>query len=648
MLMMGQTISELADQLGKDVILEDVVLDQLASQSDHMCVSCPNKAAIKLCLDCGETYLEANITRLQEVKNKLEVQQQLLATYVTRLAKPDDVLLANTRSMLPRLREIRENCQPGQTISELADQLGKDVILEDVVLDQLASQSDHMCVSCPNKAAIKLCLDCGETYLEANITHLQEVKNKLEVQQQLLTTYVTRLAKPDDALLANTRSMLPRLREIRENCQPGQTISELADQLGKDVILEDVVLDQLASQSDHMCVSCPNKAAIKLCLDCGETYLEANITRLQEVKNKLEVQQQLLETYVTRLAKPDDVLLANTRSMLPRLREIRENCQPGQTISELADQLGKDLILEDVVLDQLASQSDYMCVSCPNKAAIKLCLDCAETYLEANITRLQEVKNKLEVQQQLLATYVTRLSKPDDVMLANTRSMLPRLREIRENCQPGQTISELADQLGKDVILEDVVLDQLASQSDYMCVSCPNKPAIKLCLDCAETYLEANITHLQEVKNKLEVQQQLLATYVTRLAKPDDVLLANTRSMLPRLREIRENCQPGQTISELADQLGKDLILEDVVLDQLASQSDHTCVSCPNKAAIKLCLDCAETYLEANITRLQEVKNKLEVQQQLLETYVTRLAKPDDALLANTRSMLPRLRTYEI
>nr|KAG5709052.1 hypothetical protein BaRGS_004691 [Batillaria attramentaria] len=217
---MGQTISELADQLGKDVILEDVVLDQLASQSDYMCVSCPNKAAIKLCLDCAETYLEANITRLQEVKNKLEVQQQLLTTYVTRLAKPDDVLLANTRSMLPRLREIRENCQPGQTISELADQLGKDLILEDVVLDQLASQSDYMCVSCPNKAAIKLCVDCAETYLEANITRLQEVKNKLEVQQQLLTTYVTRLAKPDDVLLANTRSMLPRLREIRENCQP--------------------------------------------------------------------------------------------------------------------------------------------------------------------------------------------------------------------------------------------------------------------------------------------------------------------------------------------------------------------------------------------------------------------------------------------
>nr|KAG5709054.1 hypothetical protein BaRGS_004693 [Batillaria attramentaria] len=53
---LGQTISELADQLGKDVILEDVVLDQLASQSGHMCVSCPKKAAIKLCLDCAETY----------------------------------------------------------------------------------------------------------------------------------------------------------------------------------------------------------------------------------------------------------------------------------------------------------------------------------------------------------------------------------------------------------------------------------------------------------------------------------------------------------------------------------------------------------------------------------------------------------------
>ncbi|KAK7500300.1 hypothetical protein BaRGS_00008523, partial [Batillaria attramentaria] len=199
----------------------------------------------------------------------------------------------------------------------------------------------------------------------------------------------------------------------------------------------------------------------------------------------------------------------------------------GQTISELADQLGKDVILEDVVLDQLASQSGHMCVSCPKKAAIKLCLDCAETYCNSCSSAHKGMRvSKDHVQQDLPHTLLNAPQAARARPVATTADVIcsePSRDSIRysHETQPRQNTDR------KSLQDEASLFEKKISE-----------------LRAASTALEANVVQIQEIRKKLDKQQQLLATYVTRLAKPDDVLLANTRSMLPRLREIRENCQP--------------------------------------------------------------------------------------------------------
>nr|KAG5693516.1 hypothetical protein BaRGS_006218 [Batillaria attramentaria] len=109
----GQTINELVDQLGRDLVIEDLITEQLEDQDHCFCVACPNKAATTVCLDCNAVnVVETNIVQLLKLKETLEKRQQLLTAYVTRLARSDNVLMANTRVMLPRLKRVREDCRP--------------------------------------------------------------------------------------------------------------------------------------------------------------------------------------------------------------------------------------------------------------------------------------------------------------------------------------------------------------------------------------------------------------------------------------------------------------------------------------------------------------------------------------------------------
>nr|KAG5709072.1 hypothetical protein BaRGS_004711 [Batillaria attramentaria] len=206
---------------------------------------------------------------------------------------------------------------------------------------------------------------------------------------------------------------------------------------------------------------------------------------------------------------------------------------PGQTISELADQLGKELVLEGLVIEKLGKQKNVTCVSC-EKSATKLCLDCAETYCNSCSSAHKAMsmsKDHLQhdlpqtAQGQQSAARSHQTPRQDAGGDSGSQSSAERLRDSKES--PG---SQSQENLERDFLNMEAELCQesVAKLKDAVAV------------------VEANMAQLQEVKKKLEAQQQLLTTYVTRLAKPDDALLANARSMLPRLRFVRADCRPPQ------------------------------------------------------------------------------------------------------
>ncbi|KAK7500217.1 hypothetical protein BaRGS_00008440 [Batillaria attramentaria] len=205
----GQTISELADQLGKELVLEGLVIEKLGKQKNVTCVSC-EKSATKLCLDCAETYCNSCSSAHKAMsmsKDHLQhdlpqtAQGQQSAARSHQTPRQDAGGDSGSQSSAERLRDSKES--PG---SQSQENLERDFLKMEAELCQ------ESVTKLKDAAAV----------VEANMAQLQEVKKKLEAQQQLLTTYVTRLAKPDDALLSNARSMLPRLRFVRADCRPPQ------------------------------------------------------------------------------------------------------------------------------------------------------------------------------------------------------------------------------------------------------------------------------------------------------------------------------------------------------------------------------------------------------------------------------------------
>nr|KAG5709055.1 hypothetical protein BaRGS_004694 [Batillaria attramentaria] len=200
----GQTISELADQLGKDLILEDLVIEKLGKQKNVTCVSC-KKAASKLCLDCGETYCNSCSSAHKGMSMSKDHMQQDLPNF----------LLKSPQAMRSPTRTRSDSIMSATSQDGMKHSLSHDTPKQNADKDFLRMEA-RLC----EEGVVQL--KDASTAVEANILQLQEVKKRLDRQQQLLATYVTRLTKPDDALLANARAMLPRLKCVRADCRPSQ------------------------------------------------------------------------------------------------------------------------------------------------------------------------------------------------------------------------------------------------------------------------------------------------------------------------------------------------------------------------------------------------------------------------------------------
>ncbi|KAK7478963.1 hypothetical protein BaRGS_00029830, partial [Batillaria attramentaria] len=205
----GQTINEMAESFAKDIILEDLVTEKLAGQGHKVCLACPNKAATKICLDCGDMYCAAcsNAHRRMTV-SKDHVQQDL----------PQTLLNAPTSST-----------RPTRTARQMDDIISSSPSEDSIRYSHDTREGPQNMDRKTLKKATRLCEEGASglkeaiTVVDNNMAQLQEVKKRLESQQQLLTAYVTRLARPDDVLMANARVMLPRLERVcEESRQPSQ------------------------------------------------------------------------------------------------------------------------------------------------------------------------------------------------------------------------------------------------------------------------------------------------------------------------------------------------------------------------------------------------------------------------------------------
>nr|KAG5705889.1 hypothetical protein BaRGS_030779 [Batillaria attramentaria] len=228
------------------------------------------------------------------------------------------------------------------------------------------------------------------------------------------------------------------------------------------------------------------------------------------------------------------------RVLLPRPDPCQEQ---DQKLCELAATFGKDLVLEDLVMEELANQSDLFCLVCPNKRATNICLDCGDMYCAACASGHKKMT-------------VTRHHIQQDLPQA-----------IRNAPSAARASSE--PRYDDDIISSTSPLDSIRHGHDASSRENPDIEALKkeagLCVEGisglkdALTVVDNNITQLQEVKKRLEGQQWLLRIYSTRLARPDDVLLVNTQAMLPRLRRVREDCCPPEnaTLAKLIQSVNK-------------------------------------------------------------------------------------------
>ncbi|KAK7478920.1 hypothetical protein BaRGS_00029787, partial [Batillaria attramentaria] len=219
----------------------------------------------------------------------------------------------------------------GQTINELADSFAKDLILEDLVTEKLAGQGHKVCLACPNKAATKVCLDCGDMYCAAcSNAHKKMTVSKDHVQQDL----------PQTLLNAPTSST-----------RPTRTARQLDDIISSSPSEDSIRYSHDTREQPQDMNKETLKKATRLCekgasrLKEAITVVDNNMIQLQEVKKRLESQQQLLKAYVTRLARPDDVRMANARAMLPRLKRVcEESLQPSQASLTKLTQLVNSLM----------------------------------------------------------------------------------------------------------------------------------------------------------------------------------------------------------------------------------------------------------------------------------------------------------------
>nr|KAG5693506.1 hypothetical protein BaRGS_006208 [Batillaria attramentaria] len=164
----------------------------------------------------------------------------------------------------------------------------------------------------------------------------------------------------------------------------------------------------------------------------------------------------------------------------------------------------KDPILEAMVLDKLGGEGDVMCRVCPNKEATQICLDCADKYCDT----CSHAHMKMTFSQDHMQAQLSELSEMNQVAPAASR------------------VSLTTENLNRDTLLQEAALcDELEAQ-------------LKFSIDSIDTSLKA----LETLRQRLEEQECLLAAYATRCANPDDFVMVIARTMLPRLRRVREDC----------------------------------------------------------------------------------------------------------
>ncbi|KAK7490763.1 hypothetical protein BaRGS_00017992, partial [Batillaria attramentaria] len=190
----GQTISELANQLSRDVVMEEAVRDQLMRLGSVPCVACSGKDATRVCLDCGDLYCNKCSSAHRGMSMSREhAQQDILPSFTPSTSCSDHETWKDSASADPESQERQSQYHKHK------DFLRKEASLFGEVMAQLKNAS----------AELEVCLD-----------QLLQLKTRLEKQRMLLTMYLTCLARSDDVLVANAHAMLPRLKRIRGDCRP--------------------------------------------------------------------------------------------------------------------------------------------------------------------------------------------------------------------------------------------------------------------------------------------------------------------------------------------------------------------------------------------------------------------------------------------
>nr|KAG5693508.1 hypothetical protein BaRGS_006210 [Batillaria attramentaria] len=670
----GQTINELADSFAKDLILEDLVTEKLAGQGHKVCLACPNKAATKVCLDCGDMYCAAcsNAHKKMTV-SKDHVQQDL----------PQTLLNAPTSST-----------RPTRTARQLDDIISSSPSEDSIRYSHDTREQPQDMNKETLKKATRLCekgasrLKEAITVVDNNMIQLQEVKKRLESQQQLLKAYVTRLARPDDVLMANARAMLPRLKRVCGHTFDPMTATprkmfvikpESDAEKENPSIVAIVATDDgrliMTDQDNRMVKTAdlanPTKTVKSVTIDA----MPLRLTLVNDSASEVAVTADEKHIYFVDVSDyPTVVSQVKTARQYYGVASVTEN--DTLVVSCYKDGDGPasvDVITRTgVLLKTVVDQNTLLDLRWPDN----LCLSNGDVLVsDTNADTVYRVK--LDGQCVLVVTPGGQWQKllhgpehgdgprvePYGVCVTNSGLVVSLclsptiltcghlvcrkcLRKTLETKGPnpacpvcghklqfpsgqGQTINEMAESFAKDLILEDLVTEKLAGQGHKVCLACPNKAATKICLDCGDMYCAAcSNAHRRMTVSKDHVQQDL----------PQTLLNAPTSST-----------RPTRTARQMDDIISSSPSEDSIRYSHDTREGPQNMDRKTLKKATRLCEEGASglkeaiTVVDNNMAQLQEVKKRLESQQQLLTAYVTRLARPDDVLMANARVMLPRL-----
>ncbi|KAK7492734.1 hypothetical protein BaRGS_00016039, partial [Batillaria attramentaria] len=323
----GQTISELAEQLGKDLIFEKLVAAKLSCQDNGFCLVCPDKSATTVCLDCGEMYCDrCSKAHRQMGVSKDHVQQCLTeivrsspSTAGSSLSAGSDGSSASQASQSSTQQPDTAFLPVPQNSTQQSDPASSPVVQNSTqqsdptsspVVQNSTQQSDgnplpvsHHSTQQSDSAPLpdsqnRTQRSDGNPLQVSHHSDQQSDSTPLLVTQN--TSQQPTSAKPP--VLQNSMSA-----SYPDTTHPGQSSQ----------------LDSLKQQAERF-----REGASQLDVSAG--VVEANVAQLHQVKKRLERHKLLLTTYISHLEDPEDALRDNVTTMQPRLKRILEDCRPPQ------------------------------------------------------------------------------------------------------------------------------------------------------------------------------------------------------------------------------------------------------------------------------------------------------------------------------